>query len=85
MPANVGERVETGIFWAGACCHDRKSGSVELPKGSWLISQACVRSLSLPLGVGEALSHNGWQALTLCMRWGREALQVLLQEFREEQ
>lgn len=57
-PARVRERIETGIFGPRACYHDRKSVSAESPKGSWFISPACVRSLSLPLGVGEALLHR---------------------------
>lgn len=32
--------------------------TIESPKGSWLISPACDRSLSLPLGVGEALPRS---------------------------
>lgn len=83
-PARVRERIETGIFGPRACYHDRKSVSAESPKGSWFISPACVRSLSLPLGVGEALLH-AVQALTLCLRWGREALQVSPPELREDQ
>lgn len=57
-PARVRKRIETGIFRPRACYHDRKSVSAESPKGSWFISPACVRSLSLPLGVGEALQHH---------------------------